>query len=314
MRDRMLLNKLTAAMLALLVVFTLTACGQSQPDVIVGNVGGTSGTNGTTTPSGDTTDPSVEPTYPEPIPTEPETETTEEYTEPSTEESNGLTGYEYEITPLIGAVPAGDRVDKSYFDDAVFVGDSVSMKLNFYCAASGALGNAQFLTAGSLGSANALWEVSNNSVHPVYNGQKQLIEKSIASMDVNKVYIMLGMNDIAIYGLDGAVNNMVKLIERILVNSPDVQIVVQSMTPMTSTSNLLSSSGHNPQNIHTYNMKLMNMCNEKGYYFLDVASVMYNDNGFLRREYCSDPDGMGIHFTNAGCVAWVDYLLTHPIQ
>ena len=37
----------------------------------------------------------------------------------------------------------------------------------------------------------------------------------------------------------------------------------------------------------------------------------YDENGYLRQDYCSDADGMGIHFTNAGCAAWVDYLFTH---
>ena len=35
-----------------------------------------------------------------------------------------------EIVP--GGVPASERVDTSYFDDVVFIGDSVSLKLQYY--------------------------------------------------------------------------------------------------------------------------------------------------------------------------------------
>ncbi len=35
------------------------------------------------------------------------------------------------------------------------------------------------------------------------------------------------------------------------------------------------------------------MCEQNGYIYLDVASVMKDDEGNLKREYCSDPDNMG---------------------
>ena len=307
MKKRMIAKRWVASLIVLMMIVGLTACGNNDTPV------NTTGTQGTTISVN--TDPS-DPVVTEPLDTSEATEPVEETVEAPTADPDKetLTGYEYEITPIPGAVTASTRVEASYFDDAVFVGDSVSLKLNYYAAASGALGNAKFLTAGSLGSGNALWNVSSDSVHPVYNGEKRLIEDSIASMQADKVYIMLGMNDLAIYGVDGAVENLVKLIGRIQANAPEAKIIVQSMTPMTSTSTLLSSVGHTPQRIHEYNLKLMEVCKENGWYFLNVASVMYNTNGFLRRDYCSDPDGMGVHFTNAGCAAWVDYLSTHPIK
>lgn len=217
----------------------------------------------------------------------------------------------YTPVQLVGAVPESARASSSYFDDAVFVGDSVSLKLSYYEAAVDLLGKAQFLTSGSLGSGNALWDIKPESVHPSYQGSKMLIEDAIAQMGAGKVYIMLGMNDIALYGIDASVANMVTLIGRIRSKSPNIAVYVQSMTPLTSTSNLLSSSGHNPANIQTYNEKLLAACQSNGWAFVDVASVMYDSNGYLKRDYCSDPDDMGIHFTNAGCAAWIDYLYTH---
>lgn len=245
--------------------------------------------------------------------TEPITQDTTEATEtdpvdpPVTTPNQGT----FEPVDLSGALPAGAKVDASYFDDAVFVGDSVSLKLSYYEAAVDLLGDAQFLTSGSLGSGNALWSVSNDSVHPTYQGEKMLLEESIPLTGAKKLYIMLGMNDIALYGLDGSVANLVTLIQKILANTPGLQVFVQSMTPITSTSDLLSDSGHNPNNIQKYNQKLLAACQANGWYFVNVGEVMQDENGYLRREYCSDPDDMGIHFTNAGCAAWVEYLLTH---
>lgn len=214
---------------------------------------------------------------------------------------------------IAGSLPEKKAVSGSYFNDTVFVGDSVSLKLSYYEASADRLGKAQFLVAGSLSATNALWDVSDKSVHPRYNGKKQKIEDSIAQMKVKKVYIMLGMNDINMAGINGGVKNFETLCNRILKKSPDVQIFVQSVTPMASSSNVASSKEGklNNKSIYEYNKKLAALAAKRGWYFVNVSSVMYDSKGYLRNEYCGDLSSMGIHFTDKGCKAWVDYLLTH---
>ena len=210
----------------------------------------------------------------------------------------------------VGEVAESAAVSASYFDDACFVGDSVSLMLSRY-AASGCLGKAQFFTSGSLGSSNALWEVSAESVHPSYQGVKMLIEDCVQKSGASKVYVMLGMNDIGLYGVDESVKNFETLMDKILEKSPDAKIIVQSMTPMTSTSTIAGNNLNN-DNIKVYNDKLRTLCEEREWAFVNVGSVMYDEDGTcLKREYCSDPDGMGVHFTEVGCEMWVDYLKTH---
>ena len=202
----------------------------------------------------------------------------------------------------------------SWFNDAVFVGDSVSLKLTMYESSVDRLGKAQFLTAGSLSATNALWDVSDRSVHPKYKGKKQKIEDSIAQMKgVKKVYIMLGMNDINAVGINNGIKNFEKLCNKILEKSPDVQIYVQSVTPLMkgSKSSVNKEGKLNNKSIYEYNKKLAALAQKRGWYFVNVSEVMYDDNGYLKKDYCGDPDGMGLHFTNAGCKAWIDYLLTH---
>lgn len=231
----------------------------------------------------------------------------------STEESQSSTSSESSASESsssessVAEEPVSGPVQASFFDDAVFVGDSVSLRLYYYCQGhKDVLGKAQFLTAGSLGSGNALEKVSSESVHPEYQGEKMLIEDSIKAMGAKKVFIMLGMNDVGLYGVDDSVKNMGTLVERILEKSPDAEIYLQSMTPILD--------GHerkvlNNENLDKYNAKLKELAKEKGYHFADVASVMKQDDGSLKPEYCSDPEGMGIHFTDAGAEAWIDYLM-----
>jgi len=215
-----------------------------------------------------------------------------------------------------GAVAQSAKVAESYLDDAVFIGDSVSLKLKNYVTinrktSAGFFGKAKFLAAGSMGSGNALKPLRSSSIHPPYNGTKALLEDSVKAMSAKKVYIMLGMNDIALYGIDGAVTNMGKLLDNIKDKSPNAIFYVQSATPITKERQMKTL---NNVNIATYDAKLSAMCKENGYYFIDIASVMRDSSGNLVKEYCSDPDNLGIHFTDKACQVWIDYILTHTVK
>ena len=214
----------------------------------------------------------------------------------------------------VTASTVNGEVPYTFFDDTVFVGDSVSLKLNLYVSAqrktdSTFMGTAQFLTPGSYGTGNELKELgSENSVHPSYNGTEMYLADAIEAMGAKKVFIMLGMNDIAVYGNDGAVKNMETVLAQIKEKNPDTAIYVQSMTPIVGTAQTVSLTN---ENLDIYNAGLKAMCEQNGYTYLDVASVMKDDEGNLKREYCSDPDNMGVHFTDEGCKVWIDYLRTH---
>ncbi|MBQ4208045.1 MAG: fibronectin type III domain-containing protein [Clostridia bacterium] len=217
------------------------------------------------------------------------------------------------LTPwrIEGQLPKTARVDASYFDDVVFVGDSISTGLSYYEAANNVLGQAQFLTSVSLSATNALWPISDRSVHPRYNGQKMKVEDAIPLTGCKKVYIMLGMNDIVSLGVDRSVANFTTLCNKILANAPDVQLYVESVTPRTNQGAKSDNGVLNNKNINLYNRKLAALCQQRGWYFVNVAEVMYDSTGYLNRSYCSDPNGMGMHFANAGCKVWVEYLYTH---
>lgn len=220
--------------------------------------------------------------------------------------------YKKKLNPHKAYVEKGNAVSLSYFDDAVFVGDSVSMSLQLYCAARKALGKASFLCAGSLSPLNAHWPVSDESVHPIYKGKKLTVEDAVAATGARKVYIMLGVNSLAL-GFDNCVSDMVSLINKILEKSPEATIIIQSVTPMTKDSPIKKSTLNNDV-IRRYNAKLLELANDNGWYYVNVSEAVKDSEGNLKKKYCSDPDSMGIHFTFEADKAWVDYLLTHAPQ
>lgn len=201
-------------------------------------------------------------------------------------------------------------VPASWFDDAVFVGDSITLKLQYYCENNpSALGKAEFFCAGSLGYNNALWDIDDsNAVHPYYRGEVQLTENCAELTGANKVFIMLGMNDIGLYGVDGAEDGCKQLVDRIKSHTPDVKIYLESVTPILSA---FEYDGWNNTLIDKFNTWLKQYCDENGYKYMDINSIVRDENGALRSEYCSDPEAMGVHFSDAACAMWIDYLKNH---
>lgn len=204
-----------------------------------------------------------------------------------------------------------EEADWSAFDDVVMIGDSVSLKLKNFVVQQrktepGFFGTAQFLTSGSLGSGNALWEVSSQSVHPAFQGTKMPLDQSVPLTGAKTAYLMLGVNDVAVYGVEGSVENYQTLLDSIQAAVPDIRFCVQSATPICRGAEV---GALNNETLVRYNEKLAEMCESRGIRFLDVASVLRDEEGFLPREYCSDPDGMGIHLTDKACRLWLGFLL-----
>ncbi|MBQ3378384.1 MAG: hypothetical protein IJG50_00790 [Clostridia bacterium] len=235
--------------------------------------------------------------------------------------SNESLGFEDDADPanypsLTTSIPLGieesNPVNDAYFNDAVFIGDSITQKLQMYVTQmrreeSGFMGEAKFLCSTSLGASNALSEVTTESLHPSYNGVKRTIWENVAQTGAKKVYIMLGVNDLTWASITLTVSNLRTLIDEIKAASPDVQIYIQSVTPR------IAGFVGEPDNkkIFEYNLELYKMCREEGYYFVDVAYALRDENGCLPDELCSDLNSLGIHFTNEACRIWVKYLRTH---
>lgn len=277
------MKRQAALLLAFLFLFVLAGCGQ--------------------TPSQPASDPAGEETVltdgESPEPENPEA--SEEAPEAPAEEPDT-------------AVPAGEAVDPQWFSDAAFVGDSISVMLEQYNASTSALGSPTFLCSVSLSQQNAQSYEAGNERLPEYpkgSGQHPKVENAIAAAGAKKIYLMLGMNCIA-GGVDRACTDLVTLVGKIQAQSPDTAILIQSVTPMTADSPRADESLNNTT-IQAFNDQMKTICQEKGWYFINVAEAVSDENGFLRSDFSGDK-AMGIHFNYNGAAAWAEYLLTHVPQ
>ncbi len=194
--------------------------------------------------------------------------------------------------------PAVSDGSADYFDDAVFVGDSVSLMLSYYAADTGLLGDAKFLVRGSYSVAHAL----NGTMLMTWQGRQLSLPDAIAATGAKKVFFMLGMNDIGLNGIDATMESWDTLLWAVKKVCPEVQIVIQSMTPVYTGGE--RGKLNNP-NVDAYNARLKTFAEEKGYGWLDVASYMKDATGGLAENYCSD---QYVHLTSEGAATWVKVL------
>ena len=175
----------------------------------------------------------------------------------------------------------------TYFASSVFVGDSIMLGFRNYSMKQkeSFLNKIQFLAAGSLSVSNSLWDVSKKSVHPIYKGKKRHIWESVSMMDVDKVFLSFGINDLNVSGLEGTIEKYKQLIANIKEKSPDVEIHILSMTYT------LKDAGKGKIKndiIREFNVLLQDMAKENGWGYMDITTPLSDENGDLAAGYCSD--------------------------
>ncbi|MBQ3149843.1 MAG: hypothetical protein IJB86_01205 [Clostridia bacterium] len=315
----MKIAKLAVTALAVSVLFS--ACNINRIDNTV-----TSETETTVVPT--TAETTTETTTNPPVETETETtekieteaHTDEEVSSAETQTGTTATDNPFRIdTNLLDdlrdmlTLSRPDKPSPDFFNDAVFVGDSVTLGLKNRAVSernkgNEFLGEAQFLCAGSLNYYSAASSLSNSyAIHPTYKGQKVTVPEGIKKSGAEKVFIMLGMNDFSGSATEVWQSNINKTFDKILELSPDVTIYVQSVTPI---ANGYEYGKFTNENIAVFNNYLASVCKERGFYYIDINSVLADETGYLNKSYCGDlgSGGMGIHMSYPGTDAWADYL------
>jgi lysophospholipase L1-like esterase len=128
------------------------------------------------------------------------------------------------------------------------------------------------------------------------------IEDAVAATGAKKVFIMLGMNDIALYGIDATMEYWVTLLSRIRQKCPDVQIYIQSMSPIWTGGEVGALRN---ENADRYNQRLQTFAAQQGCGYIDVASYLKDSTGGLATRFCSDNY---VHLTYAATERWVQVL------
>lgn len=204
--------------------------------------------------------------------------------------------------PYLGAaVPESEPLDESYFDDAVFVGDSLTYGLGAY----------QVLDAGKV--------IAHTGINPQTILTKSCIEQpdgstltaleAVKAAAPHKVYLMLGSNGVAFLSQDKIIEFYGDFLDQLRDALPDAIFYVQSVLPVTHEKEMDDGRYANSR-IDVLNEALLELATEKGAYYLNVAEAIKDENGCLPADRSTD----GMHFGVSTYRLWVDYLLSHTVD
>ena len=215
--------------------------------------------------------------------------------------ADGSTAMDFRLASM--PVTESEPVDLSYFDSAVFLGDSLTQGLQIYDTG---LPNAHYCAYRGVGP-NA---VVNGTTCTRIDGVQEVPLEALASYAPKSVYILLGTN-VLTQDTDytSFLNYYSLMLDNIRALLPDADIYVQSITPVRP--EVSAGAGHSGMygaRFIRVNNDLAALAVEKGCYFLDLWEVLADANGDLKAEY-AQPDGY--HLLPEGYAAWVSDLRTH---
>ncbi len=253
--------------------------------------------------------PSPVPTAtPEPVPATPVPAGTEAGSgDPAAEEAVPAGPAPYGL--IAESVPADD----AWFDDVIFIGNSVAKNLETYVTKQRmsswptCMGKAVFFTAGSYTYKNAA-DGSGNP--PRLSGKKYSIEMAIEVTGAKKAFISLGQGDIVFFqrSIDETMGYVEKLIGKIRALTPETEIYFLGMTPRAA---VFEDQYANSEMIRAFNEALCALATENDCYYINSFEALADENGCLPEEFCSETYDGGIHLTDAGCEKWLAYLYRH---
>ncbi|MDO5111971.1 MAG: GDSL-type esterase/lipase family protein [Clostridia bacterium] len=211
-------------------------------------------------------------------------------------------------TPMPTPPPAvGDSFYDAFFDDALFVGDSITQGLQNYVIQlrkdnPTLLGTARFAAAKSfnLERARRKKPLENSSLR--YKGKAMTIPGIMEAMQVNTVYIMLGVNDWAGAHIDDCIENYAAIIANIREAVPDAVIYVQSCTPVTQKGEKAKLTN---EGLDSFNVSLQALCEQTGARYVDISTALKDETNCLNPDYSSDNY---VHMSKEGAQVWIGAL------
>lgn len=210
------------------------------------------------------------------------------------EETEAVQGYDY-----TAPVPQGERVENDWFEDAAFLGDSLTDGLLLYSDIRGAANlSYKGLTVQS---------VRTDQVIRVDGGKYTPLE-TLGQKTYGKVYILLGINELGWYNDQRFYDCYAQLIDLVREAQPNAQIYLQTLLPVTAE----KSESHEwlkNEKIAVYNDLIAQLAEEKEVYLVDAHAALADENGVLPADESTD----GVHLTKSGYQCWADYLRTHTV-
>lgn len=201
--------------------------------------------------------------------------------------------------PVENEEPVIYTADRSYFDDALFIGDSRTVGMYQY----GDLGNAVVLADTGMSVYKLLGKEFTLS-----DGSKTTLEDLLSGRSFQKIYLMLGINELG-YDFDQTARKYAGIVDKIRELQPQAILFIQANLHITS-SKSAKSDIYNNENINRLNDSMKAIAEERNLMYLDVNPLFDDGEGNLSPEYTVDES----HVLGKYYKDWVDWLLGNAVE
>lgn len=187
-------------------------------------------------------------------------------------------------------------VDESYFDDAMFIGDSRTVGLRDYTDLSE---HADFYCETSL----TIYKVLKDD----FRG-KGTVEEALANHDYGKIYIMVGINELGRGTTEDYMEEYTKVIDTLHELEPEAKIFIQGVVRVSgekSSSDAIFNNG----NINARNNAIATLADNQQIFYIDVNDKVCDEEGNLISDYTFDQ----IHLQAIYYELWKEFLLAHGV-
>ncbi len=210
-------------------------------------------------------------------------------------DDNTTPGAEYNVEP-----PETPYADDDYIGNTVFIGDSRTVAMtsfdlieDYNCYAENGMSHVTALT-------KAFVEVGYNTV---------TLSEALSTVKPYRVVISYGINGISFFTEEEFFEDYQALIDLVKEASPDTDIIIQSILPVSRYFEL-SDFKYNNDKIDLYNSKLRQLAASNEIYYLDTSHLLKNEENSLDPKYDS---GDGLHLSEAAYEEIIYYFNTHEI-
>lgn len=136
------------------------------------------------------------------------------------------------------------------------------------------------------------------------DGEVPVIEELKNDKEYDEVLLMFGENELGWPNEQAFLDGYSEIIDTVREYQPKATIYVQSMLPVSKEVSDKNKDGINNKTIRERNEKLEALAEEKDAVYLDVASIVEDDNGDLPEDAATD----GIHPNISYYRQWADFL------
>lgn len=201
----------------------------------------------------------------------------------------------------------------SYYDDCLFIGDSIMQGLRRYRSAvreedPSFLESATIVCTASISLYSGSRRFLNGEYHFKYKGIDQTMYEIARTVKPKRVLVLLGLNDPVGIKIDRAMEWIEYIVRTLPGYAPDTELCFFSQTPITERYCRMKKRPGYQDKLNEYNARLRETCERLGVTYIEISESLKGEDGYLVDEYSSDKI---CHLSDEGLAVWVRDMCAH---